>query len=133
MPDEAGIFRLKQLCENVLQVVREHFAKPVRVNSGYRSLNLNNRIKGSSRTSQHMRCEAADIEIDGLDNYSLADWIRLNLEFDQLILEHHHPDRGPNDGWVHVSYTTLRKNRRQCLRIGSDGTFRGLGQSRSET
>ncbi|MBP5353077.1 MAG: DUF882 domain-containing protein [Alphaproteobacteria bacterium] len=127
VPDEAGISRLRYVCENILQPVREHFGKPVKVSSGYRSPAVNSVVKGSSPTSQHKKCEAADFEIYGVDNYTLADWIRVNLEFDQLILEHHHPELGPNDGWVHASYTKARKNRRQCLRIGSDGTFHGLG------
>lgn len=133
VPDEAGIFRLRAVCENILQPVRDHFGLPVDVSSGYRSPSLNKVIKGSSPTSQHMRCEAADFEINGIDNYELADWIRVNLDFDQLILEHHHPEKGPNDGWVHASYTTMRPNRQKCLRIGSDGTFKGLGQDCQKT
>jgi hypothetical protein len=58
----------------------------------------------------------------------LADWVRENLNFDQLILEHHNPEFGPNDGWVHTSFTKARANRHQCLKIGEDGTYRALGK-----
>lgn len=129
VPDEYGIYKLQKLCENILQPVRDHFGLPMKVSSGYRSPILNRAIPNASITSQHKRCEAADFEINGVSNYELADWIRENLDFDQLILEHHHPENGPNDGWIHCSFTTLRRNRHQCLRIGKDGTFSGLGKS----
>ena len=102
---------LQVLCEMVLQPIRGHFGKPVRVNSGYRCPALSKFI-GSDR-SQHCKGEAADIEIAGLSNYDLAEWIRDNLPFDQLILEGHMKG-DPNSGWVHVSYCR-HKERKQVL------------------
>ena len=104
---------LKALCENVLQPVREHFGKPVNINSGYRSPALNKATKGASKTSQHSKGEAADIEIAGVSNHHLAEYIRLNLHFDQLILENH-TKGDPSSGWVHVSYCQ-HKARKQVL------------------
>lgn len=106
-PGAAETAALKTLCEKVLEPIRAHFGKPIRVNSGYRSPKTNAAV-GSSGTSQHCRGEAADIEIDGVPNATLARWIRDNLVFDQVILEAYDPAKGPNSGWVHVSYRSGR-------------------------
>ena len=126
LPDEAGIERLRQVCLNILQPVRDYFKKPVLVNSGYRSLALNAAVKGA-KSSQHLKCEAADYEIMGLNNRELAHWVAKNLLFDQLILEFHNNPKDPNSGWVHTSYVAVpRKNRKQQLTIDSKGTRAGI-------
>lgn len=126
LPDEAGIERLRQVCEHILQPVREHFGKPVHVNSGYRSLALNTIIKGA-KSSQHLKCEAADYEIEGISNRELAHWVAANLQFDQVILEFHNNLNDPNSGWVHTSYVAPpRKNRKQQLTIDKRGTRSGI-------
>ena len=102
-PDEQALENLKTLCEKVLQPVREHFGKSVTVNSGYRSPESNAAIGGSSKTSDHMRGMAADIEIVGVANADLAQWIMDNLDYTQLILEFY-TQGVPDSGWVHVSY-----------------------------
>lgn len=124
LPNEAGIERLRLLAVNILQPVRNFFERPVRINSGYRSPVLNASISGkASKTSQHMKCEAADFEIMGVDNFVLAQWISKNLDYDQLILEFYGNDKSdPNDGWVHCSYTIRHKNRKQNLTINNKGT-----------
>ena len=101
-PGEAEIANLKMLAEKVLQPVRDHFATGVKVNSGYRSPQLNKEI-GGSRNSHHCLGMAADIEIPGFPNHQLADWINQNLKFSQVILEFY-TQGDPNSGWVHVSY-----------------------------
>lgn len=101
-PGLVEIAALKQWCFNIGEPVREHFGKPVRANSGYRSLQVN-RAVGSSDGSQHRKGEAVDMEIDGVSNAELAIWIRDNLKFDQLILEAYRPGI-PNSGWVHCSF-----------------------------
>ena len=101
-PGEAEIAALKLLAEKVLQPVRDHFAKGVKVNSGFRSPESNAAVKGS-RTSDHCFGRAADIEIPGVANAELAQWIMDNLEYTQLILEFYTPGI-PDSGWVHVSY-----------------------------
>ena len=100
------------LFENVVQKVRDHFG-PTVINSGYRSPDLNDAVGGSSR-SQHCKGEAADIEVPGTPNAELAEWIRDNLDFDQLILEFYTPGI-PDSGWVHVSYKADGDNRRSIL------------------
>ena len=76
---------MKLLVDKVLQPVRAHFGKSVRVSSGYSSEELCEAI-GSSKTSQHAKGEAADFEITGIDNKELAEYIIDNLDFDQIIL-----------------------------------------------
>ena len=103
-PDFETAANLKALADNILQPISDHFQKAVNVNSGFRCMELNKAInKGKDKPSQHRRGEAADIEIAGLSNHVLAEWIRDNLPFDQLILENHTVG-DPNSGWVHVSY-----------------------------
>ena len=100
-PNGDQIDKLKQLCENVLQPVRDQFGR-VKVTSGFRSPELCRAI-GSSENSQHAKAEAADFECIGVDNAEVADWIKKNLETDQLILEYYTPGE-PNSGWIHCSW-----------------------------
>jgi hypothetical protein len=101
-PTPEVIESLKTLAEQVLQPVRNHYGKGVKVNSGYRSPDVNAAV-GGSRTSDHCKGQAADIEIPGVPNAELAEWIAKNLKFTQIILEFY--TKGvPDSGWVHVSY-----------------------------
>ena len=100
-PNSDQIEKLKLLCENILQPVRDHFGR-VKVTSGYRSPELCIAI-GSSVNSQHAKAEAADFECPGIDNAELADWIQKELSYDQLILEYYKPGE-PNSGWIHCSW-----------------------------
>ena len=101
-PTEEVIANLKTLAEKVLQPVRDHYGKGVKVNSGYRSPDVNAAV-GGSRTSDHCKGQAADIEIPGVANADLAKYIKDSLQFTQLILEFYTPGI-PDSGWVHVSY-----------------------------
>ena len=100
-PNAEQIEKLKGLCENILQPVRDHFGR-VKVTSGFRSVELCMAI-GSSANSQHAKAEAADFEVMGTDNAELFDWIKNNLSPDQLILEFYTPGE-PNSGWIHASW-----------------------------
>ena len=100
-PNAEQIEKLKALCENILQPVRDHFGR-VKITSGFRSVDLCLAI-GSSSNSQHAKAEAADFECVGVDNAELADWIKNNLPYDQLIVEYYTPGE-PNSGWIHCSY-----------------------------
>lgn len=113
-PNAEHAQNLKNVCEKILEPVRRHFGKPVRINSGYRGPALNAAVGGSSK-SQHCNGEAIDFEIDGLPNPDLAKWVAENCEFDQIILEFYDPKEGPNSGWVHASYTSKGQNRKQKL------------------
>jgi hypothetical protein len=121
-PDESAIKNMMALCENVLEPIREHFDTPFSPSSGYRCPELNQAI-GGSITSQHCLGQAADIEIPGWDNRSVALWIKSHLPYDQLILECYKPE-DPHSGWVHVSYTDV--NRKEFLVF--DGSKYTLGK-----
>jgi zinc D-Ala-D-Ala carboxypeptidase len=111
-PNEQEISAMKLLAEKVLQPVRDHFGKGVKVNSGFRNQDVNQKV-GGSRNSDHTRGQACDIEIPGVPNAELAEWIKDNLEFNQLILEFYTPGV-PDSGWVHVSYIP-EDNKKQVL------------------
>jgi hypothetical protein len=111
-PNEQQLAALKLLAEKVLQPVRDHFGRGVKVNSALRTLPVNRAI-GSGDNSDHVRGQAADIEIPGVPNAELAEWIKDNLEFRQLILEFYTPGI-PDSGWVHVSYVA-EDNKKQVL------------------
>lgn len=112
-PDADVICNLKTIAEKVFQPLRTHFKKPIRVSSGYRSPNLNRAI-GGSVTSQHVKGEALDLQAtNGFTNRQIYDYVKKNLDFDQLIWEYG-TDNEP--AWVHVSYRA-KGNRKQILRI----------------
>ena len=100
-PNADQIEKLKLLCENILQPVRDHFGR-VKVTSGFRSVELCMAI-GSSANSQHAKAEAADFECLGTSNAEVFDWIKENLPYDQMILEFFTPGE-PNSGWIHCSW-----------------------------
>lgn len=110
-PDEAQLAALKDLAENVLQPIRDHFG-PTKVNSALRTLPVNRAI-GSSDNSDHVKGMAADVEVPGVANADLAQWIVDNLEFRQVILEFYTPGV-PDSGWVHVAYNPA-DNKKQVL------------------
>jgi len=101
-PSQDTISALQVLAVHVLQPVRDHYGRSVKVNSGYRSPEVNASV-GGSKTSDHCKGFAADIEIGGVANADLAAYIRDELQFTQLILEFYTPGV-PDSGWVHVSY-----------------------------
>jgi hypothetical protein len=119
MPTEAHIANFKLLAEKVFQPIREHFGVPIHISSGYRSKALNESIKGSS-TSQHCSGEAIDIDMDGtaITNAEIFNYIKDNLEFDQLIWEF---GTDANPDWVHVSYESTGKQRKQILKAVKKG------------
>lgn len=118
-PGETEIANLKLLCEKVLQPVRDHFGKGVKVNSGFRHPEVNAAV-GGSRTSDHCQGQAADIEIPGVANAELAEWIKDNLEYRQLILEFYTPGI-PDSGWVHVSYDPADLKKQVLTATKKDG------------
>lgn len=113
-PSEVHLSNMKKLALNVFQPIREHFDCPIYISSGYRSQALNKLIGGSS-TSQHSSGEAIDIDMDGssLTNAQVFHWIKDNLVFDQLIWEF---GTNKNPDWVHVSYESTGKQRKQILK-----------------
>ena len=118
-PGEVEIANLKTLCENVLQTIRDHFQTGVKVNSGFRHPEVNAKV-GGSKTSDHCKGQAADIEIPGIANADLAVWIMENLTYTQLILEFYTPGV-PDSGWVHVSYDSANLKKQNLTATKRDG------------
>lgn len=124
MPTEAHIENFKLLAEKVFQPIRDHFGVPIHISSGYRSAALNKAIGGAA-SSQHCTGEAIDIDMDGtsVTNAQIFNYIKDNLEFDQLIWEF---GTDANPDWVHVSYESTGKQRKQILKakkVGGKTTY----------
>ena len=115
-PTPEHLENFKKLAENVFEPIRKHFGVPIHISSGYRSKALNTAI-GGSLSSQHCQGEAIDIDMDGsangVTNKMVFDFIKDNLNFDQLIFEFGTKD-APD--WVHVSWESSGKQRKQVLR-----------------
>lgn len=106
----------KNTARKILQPVRDHYDIGYVPNSCYRGLVLNSVIS-SSKTSQHLKAEAADYEIPGIANEELFQWCAKELDYDQLILEFHDP-ADPASGWVHAStLLDASKNRKMAFKI----------------
>jgi NADH dehydrogenase FAD-containing subunit len=112
-PTKEHLANLVSIALNVFQPIRDHFLVPIHISSGYRSLALNKAV-GGSNTSQHSKGQALDIDMDGtkITNKQIFNFIKDNIEFDQLIWEFG-TDKNPD--WVHVSYAK-GKNRKQILK-----------------
>jgi hypothetical protein len=114
--DEEILANMKHVAKNVFEPLRNHFKRPIGISSFYRCELLNKKI-GGAKNSQHTTGEAIDIDADifgDLTNKIIYDWIKDNLEFDQLIWEF--GDKN-NPAWVHVSLKRNGKNRKQILKI----------------
>jgi hypothetical protein len=130
MPKPEHIENLKNLAINIFEPIRRYFDTPIHISSGYRSVDLNKAIGGAGKivdgkyipTSQHCLGEAIDIDMDGsnsgITNKHVFDYIKKHLNFDQLIWEFGTKD---NPEWIHVSYKTNGKQRKQVLRAVKQG------------
>jgi zinc D-Ala-D-Ala carboxypeptidase len=111
-PNQMALNCMKKVAESCFEPLRKWYGKPIRINSFYRSPELNTAIGGSAN-SQHSFGEAIDISTVN-DNKILFDWLRKNVEFDQLLWEF---GDNNNPAWIHISYTERRPNRQQVLRV----------------
>jgi len=126
-PTPEHLENFKKLAENIFEPIRKHFNQPIFISSGYRSKELNTAI-GGSLTSQHCSGEAIDIDMDGrsntVTNKAVFDYIKGNLNFDQLIWEF---GTDSNPDWVHVSYESTGRQRKQFLkafRVNGNTTYK---------
>lgn len=121
-PTPEHLENFKKLANNVFEPIRKHFGKPIFISSGYRSVELNTAIKGSL-SSQHCSGEAIDIDMDGtkdgVTNVMVFNYIKDNLPFDQLIWEF---GNSVTPDWVHVSYASNGKQRKQILKAVRDSS-----------
>lgn len=105
---------LTDLCVNVLEPLRTLVNKSINIQSGFRNPTVNSLVGGSA-TSQHMKGQAADINVEGITPSELFDIIRnSSIPYDQLIDEF--------SSWVHVSYKSVP--RRQAMLARKDGENR---------
>ena len=106
------------LAYQVFEPLREWVGGPIKINSFFRSPELNKAIGGSSK-SQH--CQGRAIDIDDVYGYKtnaeMFDYIQRNLDFDQMIWEFG-DDNNPD--WLHISYCSTDENRRRCLKAYKD-------------
>lgn len=112
-PNSEQLENMKLVANKVFQPLRENYNVPIYISSFFRSVEVNKKIGGSSK-SQHCQGKAIDMDADvfgKITNSEIFHYIRKNLEFDQLIWEfgtNYNPD------WVHVSYDK-ENNRKQVL------------------
>ena len=120
-PKKEHLEAMELVAEKVFEPLRKWVGKPIKVNSFYRSEELNQRINGSSKTSAHLLGQAIDItNMGGKTNQEMLHYIIENLDFDQVISEY------PIDGeprWIHVSYKNKKDNRKQALEIKRKGKY----------
>lgn len=99
-PTHEVIDNLRALCRDVLEPARVAFGAPIYITSGYRCPALNKAV-GGKPTSQHLRGEAADLQVRGVENLrKLYRLIKDHGVFDQLLYE----TNKAGVRWIHVSY-----------------------------
>lgn len=122
-PSENARIALIALTEKCLDPAREIYGKPIKVTSGFRSKAVN-AVVGGSKTSQHVKGEAVDLQCcKGGSNSAIFDVLRRQANFDQLIWEYGTADE---PDWVHVSFS-LKGNRGevlQALKVGKQTVYK---------
>ena len=122
-PNDEQLANMELIAEKVFEPLRKYVGGPIKINSFFRCSKLNTAI-GGSRKSQHMKGQAIDIDdtFGVVTNSDMYDYIKNNLDFDQMIWEFG-DDENPN--WVHVSYVSKEDNRNRCLKA-----YREQGKSK---
>ena len=117
-PGSKELQNMELIAEKIFEPLRKAANGPIKINSFFRSEELNKAIGGSSK-SQH--CQGRAIDVDDVHGYmsnkEMYNYIKNNLDFDQLIWEFGTED---NPDWVHVSYVDVDNNRRRCLQAYKD-------------
>ena len=113
-PDDGQLANMELIANEVFEPIRVWVGGPIKINSFFRSPDLNTAI-GGSKTSQHCKGQAMDIDdtFGKATNAEMYHWIKDNLDFDQMIWEFGDDD---NPNWVHVSYVSAESNRNRCLK-----------------
>ena len=113
-PNNEQLNNMELIAEKVFEPLREWVGGPIKINSFFRGLKLNTAI-GGAKSSQHMKGQAMDIDdtFGHATNADMYEYIKNNLDFDQLIWEFGDDD---NPNWLHVSYVSPEKNRNRCLK-----------------
>tara|TARA_Y100001938_G_scaffold136079_1_gene198510 strand:- start:939 stop:1397 length:459 start_codon:yes stop_codon:yes gene_type:complete len=117
-PNDEQLDNMVLLAEKVFEPLRIWVGGPIKINSFFRCPQLNKAIGGSTK-SQHCHGQAIDIDdtYGKVANSEMYNYIKKNLDFDQMIWEFGNDD---NPAWVHVSYVSEDENRRRCLKAFKD-------------
>ena len=112
-PNDKQLYNMKMVAKQIFEPLRSYVGGPIKINSFFRSPELNTAIGGSS-SSQHCKGQAIDLDdtFGRCTNAEMYEFIKNNLNFDQLIWEFGDEE---NPAWVHVSYVSEEKNRNRCL------------------
>jgi zinc D-Ala-D-Ala carboxypeptidase len=111
IPSDLVIANLKALCENVLEPLRTILGVPIKINSGYRSIAVN-QLVGGVVTSQHCLGQAADTVAIGLSIKDYYDTIKKLVRNNQIILDQCIFEYR---SWVHISFSKGKSNRNEFL------------------
>ena len=113
-PNDEQLNNMELVANEVFEPLRAWVDGPIKINSFFRSPDLNTAIGGSHK-SQHCKGQAMDIDdvFNKATNAEMYHFIKENLDFDQMIWEFGNDD---NPDWVHVSYVSEDDNRRRCLK-----------------
>jgi len=114
VPNSDELNNMRLIAEEIFEPLRTYVGGPIKINSFFRSAELNKAIGGSSK-SQHCKGQAMDIDdtFGRMTNAEMYHWIKEYLNFDQMIWEFGDDE---NPDWVHVSYVSESENRNRCLR-----------------
>lgn len=119
-PKKEHIENMELIAEKIFQPLREWVDHPIRINSFYRSEELNSRI-GGAVSSAHKEGLAIDLDsLGGKTNLEMLHYIKDHLDFDILINEY--PNEEGEAKWIHVSWNK-KKNRKQVLEIKRKGKY----------
>ena len=115
VPDEGELKNMQLIAEKVFEPLRAWVGGPIKINSFFRSVELNKAIGGSSK-SQHCKGQAVDLDdtFGRKTNAEMYNYIKENLDFDQIIWEF---GDDSNPAWVHVSYVSEEENRLSLIHI----------------
>ena len=118
-PNPEQIAAMLTIAEMIFEPLRVFVGGPIKITSFFRSPALNKAIGGATKngkpTSQHCKGEAIDLDdvYGHASNAQMFDWIKANLDFDQMIWEF---GTDENPSWIHVSYVDAQENRNRCLK-----------------
>ena len=112
-PNAGQMENMIAIAEEVFEPLRMWVGGPIKINSFFRSPELNKAIGGSGK-SQHCHGQAIDLDdtFGRATNAEMYEFIKKHLDFDQMIWEFGDED---NPDWVHVSYVSEDENRNRCL------------------
>ena len=113
-PNDEQMKNMLNIAQEVFEPLRMWVGGPIKINSFFRSPELNKAIGGSGK-SQHCQGQAIDLDdtFGRATNAEMFEFIKKHLDFDQIIWEFGDDE---NPDWVHVSYVNEKENRNRCLK-----------------